>query len=215
MATLPACACCSFHEETPSIPTPWSWPGGAGETSTPGLAQDTEMSLYLLGHRVILKGSWGYAAMRALGDETPCGREKPHLRVWERLSWDFQPSPPLAGCSPIGNPSQDNMEPSQPTESWGIIHFLFQVSAFLRGFLQEQCRNTEPKHRPSPLTAPCPSPGCLLILHTLLWLEYSYSFFKTQLTAPLSQMRKYRHTHSLLEGIKISRIRFSCLWVKK
>lgn len=87
MATLPACACCSFHEETASIPTPWSWPGGAGETSTPGLAQDTELSLYLLGHRVILKGSWGYAAMReALGDETPCGRKKPHLRVWERLS---------------------------------------------------------------------------------------------------------------------------------
>lgn len=171
----------------------------------------------------ILERSRRDAAERdILRNETPCGRERPDgegpsclsphrgLRGVDRLSGTFQPRLPPAGHSPVDDPSQDHTEPRRPTDSWDIIHSSCFKMKFSRGFL---CGNSEPNTGQA-LTELTSFYVLSAQPHSLLSPERSYPICKVQLTPLSSRPRRCRHTHDLLGGVSLPRIRFSCLGMR-
>lgn len=126
--------------------------------------------------------------------------------------FDLPPQPDSSWMKPNGQ-SQPRPHGAQPTHRiMDIIHSSCIKTKFLRGLLYS---NSDPKHKPSPLTAHVfPHAVCSFFILFSDWKEHSYSFFKTQLIPLLSWMERYRHTHNLLEGISVPRLRFSCIGVK-
>ena len=130
-------------------------------------------------------------------------------QVWKRISWTSWTSPPPAGCSWTGIPRQGCKEPSQPTESWDI--FSFQASEFSRGLFYS---NSDAN-----------SGQALSQFHVFQSALSSafrpFSHWNTPACSSRFSSPRLCHgwedteqTHNLPEGIRISRTRFSCLWVK-